>query len=120
MATNVVYNEGDNLSWPVAEGTKSGDFVMIGDQGLFGVAMTDRGEGGNADTHASIQHQGVFALPVSTTTAADIGDIVYAVAATGVLTPAAGSAPANIPVGWFYSAKSTTANEVVSVRLGKV
>lgn len=117
MATNVVYNEGDNLSWPVAEGTVSGDFVMIGDQGMFGVAMTDRGAGGNATTHASIQSQGVFALPVSTTTGADIGDKVYAVPATGVLTPVE---TANTHVGWFYSAKGTTANEVVNIRLAKV
>lgn len=117
MATNVVYNEGDNLSWPVASGTASGDFVLIGDQGLFGVAMTDRGDGGNATTHASIQHQGVFSLPVSTTTAADIGDAVYAVPVTGVLTPVA---TGNILVGWFYTAKGTTANEACSIRLAKV
>ena len=120
MATNVVFNEGDNLSWPVPEGTKSGDFVLIGDQGLYGVAMTDEGTGGNADDHASIQHQGVFALPVSTTTAADIGDKVYAVAATGALTPVVGTTPVNIHVGWFVTAKGTTANEVCHIRLAKV
>lgn len=118
MATNVRYNEGDNLSWPVKSGTKSGDFVLVGDQGLFGVAMTDEGAGGNPTGYASVQTQGVFALPVSTTTAADIGDKVYATSA-GVLTPADGSG-ANTHVGWFYSAKGTTANEVVDIRLAKV
>lgn len=116
MATNVRYHEGDNLSWPVPSGTKSGDFVLIGDQGLFGVAMTDRGAGGNPDTHASVQHQGVFALPVTTTTAADIGDKVYATSA-GALTPVE---TGNTHVGWFHSAKGTTAGEVVDIRLAKV
>lgn len=120
MAKNVVFHEGTNLSWPVAAGVKSGDFVLIGDQGLFGVAMTGRGEGGNASTHATVRTEGVFALPVGTTTAADIGDKVYAVAADGTLTPAAGTSPANIHVGWFHSAKGTTAGEVVNVLLAKV
>lgn len=118
MATNVVFNEGDNLSWPVKAGTKSGDFVLIGDQGLFGVAMTDEGAGGNATGYASVQTQGVFALPVTTTTAADIGDKVYATAA-GALTPSDGSG-ANTHVGWLHSAKGTTAGEVVNIRLAKV
>lgn len=116
MATNVVYNEGDNLSWPVAADTASGAFVLIGDQGLYGVAMTAEGEGGNADGFASVQMQGVFALPVTTTTAADIGDKVYATSA-GALTPVA---TGNTHVGWFHSAKGTTADEVVNIRLAKV
>lgn len=116
MATNVVFNKGDNLSLPVASGVTSGDFVLVGDQGLFGVALTDRGEGGNASTHASVQREGVFALPVSTTTAADVGDKVYATSA-GALTPVESG---NTHVGWFVSAKGTTADEVVDILLAKV
>lgn len=119
MATNVKYNDGEHLSWPVAEGTESGDFVLVGDQGLYGVAMTDRGEGGNPSTHASLRVPcgPVFSLPISTTTAADIGDKVYAVPATGVLTPVSTD---NTHVGWFYSAKGTTADEVCDIALAKV
>lgn len=112
MATNEVYRNGDHLSWPVASGTASGDFVLIGDQGLFGVAVTDR----DSDGRATVWTEGVWALPVSTTTAADIGDKVYATSA-GVLTPVS---TGNTHVGWFYSAKGTTADEVVHVKLAKV
>lgn len=116
MAKNEIYRHGDALPWPVPAGTKSGDFVLLGDQGLFGVAITDR----DADGNATVRHEGVWALPVGTTTAADIGDKVYAVAANGTLTPTAGTEPANVHVGWFMSAKGTTAGEVVHVKLAKV
>lgn len=116
MATNVRYAEGNNLSLPVATDTKSGTFVLVGDQGLFGVAMTDEGEGGNPTGYASVQREGVFALPVTTATAADIGDKVYATTA-GALTPTEGT---NTHVGWFVSAKGTTAGEVVDILLAKV
>lgn len=121
MKNEVFYpnDPSDKLSLPVAEGTKSGDFVLVGDQGLFGVAATDRGAGGNASTHATVWTAGVFDLPVTTSTAMDVGDIVYAIAATGVLTPAAGSAPANIPVGWALEAKGTAA-ATIRVKLAKV
>jgi predicted RecA/RadA family phage recombinase len=117
MATNVIYNQGDHLSWPVAADTASGVFVIIGDQGLYGVTMTAEGEGGNPDGYASIQHSGVFDLPVSTTTVASIGDKVYMVPATGVLTPVSTD---NVHVGWFYAAKGATANAAVAVRLAQV
>lgn len=121
MKNEVFYpnDPSDKLSLPVTSGKKSGDFVLIGDQGLFGVCATDEGKGGNPAGNASVWLAGVFKLPVSTATAADIGDIVYAVAATGVLTPAAGSSPANIPVGWFVQAKGTAA-ATVRIKLGKV
>lgn len=108
------------LSLPVASGTESGDFVLVGDQGLFGVAATDRGEGGNASTHATVWTEGVYDLPVGTTTAADVGDKVYAVVSNGNLTPAAGTEPANLHVGWFLEAKGTTAGQVVRIKLAKV
>lgn len=40
------------LSLPVVAGTKSGDPVRVG--AFNGVAATDIGAGGNADTHASV------------------------------------------------------------------
>ena len=120
MATNIVYDQGDNLSWPVADGIESGEFALIGDQGLYGVAVVDKAGGGNVAGNASIKHTGVFLLPVSTTTAADIGDKVYCIEATGVLTPVVGTSPVNLHIGWFYAAKGTTADAPVAVRLASV
>lgn len=40
------------LSLPVVEGTVSGDPVRVG--AVNGVAATDRGAGGNVETHASV------------------------------------------------------------------
>lgn len=121
MKNEVFYpnDPSDKLSLPVADGTESGDFVLVGDQGLFGVAATDKGEGGNIAANASVWTAGVFDLPVGTNTAMDIGDIVYAVVATGALTPAAGSSPANLPVGWALEAKGT-APATIRVKLAKV
>lgn len=116
MATNEVYRNGDHLSWPVKAGATSGEFVLIGDQGLFGVAMTAEGEGGNPAGYATVWTEGVFALPVGTATAADPGDKVYATSA-GALTPVE---TGNTHVGWFHSAKGTTAGEVVNIKLAKV
>lgn len=103
------------LSLPVASGKKSGDFVLVGDQGLFGVCATSRGEGGNVAGNASVWTEGVYDLPVTTTTAADIGDKVYATTA-GALTPVATD---NTHVGWFIGAKGTTAS-TVRIKLAKV
>lgn len=118
MATNVVYNQGDNLSLPVPADTNAGDFVLVGDQGLFGVAMTDRGGGGNPATHASVQRSGVFTLPVSTATAANIGDKVFA-KSDGTLTPEPdnGAGTDYLHVGWFVAPKGTTDGEPCQVLL---
>lgn len=118
MQNNVFYPNDpcEKLSLPVAADTASGTFVMVGDQGLFGVTACAEGEGGNPDGYASVWTAGVFDLPVTTTTAADIGDIVYAVPATGVLTPVS---TANTAVGWFLEAKGTAA-AAVRVKLAKV
>lgn len=107
------------LSLPVPSDTKSGDFVLVGDQGMFGVAATSRGEGGNPSTHASVWTEGVYDLPVGTNTAMDVGDKVYAVASTGALTPAEGTSPANVHVGWALEAKGTSP-ATIRVKLAKV
>lgn len=86
MATNVVFNEGDNLSLPVIAGTKSGDPVLVsGDltSGVTGVAMTDRGAGGNAAGNASVQRKGVFEVSV-TGAVTVVGAPVYITAANVV------------------------------------
>lgn len=117
MQNNVFYPNDpcEKLSLPVAADSESGDFVLIGDQGLFGVCATDEGAGGNPDGYASVWLAGVYDLPVTTTTAADIGDIVYSTSA-GVLTPVS---TGNTAVGWFLEAKGTAA-ATVRIKLGKV
>jgi predicted RecA/RadA family phage recombinase len=118
MKNEVFYpnDPSDKLSLPVANGKLSGDFVMVGDQGLFGVLATNEGEAGNAEGYASVWMAGVFDLPISTATAADIGDIIYAVPATGVLTPVATN---NVAVGWLLETKGTAA-ATLRVKLAKV
>jgi predicted RecA/RadA family phage recombinase len=117
MRNQVFYpnDPSDKLSLPVATDSQSGDFVLVGDQGLFGVCATDEGAGGNPDGYASVWTAGVFDLPVTTTTAADIGDKVYSTSA-GALTPVS---TGNTFVGWFLEAKGTAA-ATVRVKLAKV
>lgn len=118
MKNSVFYpnDPSDKLSLPVAADKQSGDFVMVGDQGLFGVLACDEGAGGNPDGYASVWTAGVFDLPITTTTAADIGDKIYAVPATGVLTPVSTS---NTFVGWLLETKGTAA-ATLRVKLAKV
>ncbi len=108
----------DKKSLPVKSGRVSGDFAFVGDQGLFGVCATDRGEGGNASTYASVWMAGEYDLPVTTNTALDIGDKVYGIVATDVLTTTDNSA-ANPHVGWALEAKGT-APATIRVKLAKV
>lgn len=52
MAKNIVFEPVGTLSLPVPSGTVSGQALVI--FGLIpAVALTDRGEGGNASTHAT-------------------------------------------------------------------
>lgn len=84
MATNQVFEPVGSLGdMPVADGTSSGDALL-----LFGeipaVALTDEGDGGNADNHATvaIAPLWVFDIPVAGADGAGnaavaIGDRVY-------------------------------------------
>lgn len=118
MKNEVFYpnDPADKLSLPVATDTASGAFVLVGDQGLFGVTATAEGEGGNPAGYASVWTAGVYRLAVGTTTAMDIGDKVYATSA-GALTPVATD---NTHVGWALEAKGTSAGEVIRIKLAKV
>lgn len=78
MATNIVHEEGNQLSVPVPVGTVSGDPVAVG--GLPGVALIDRG----ADTagEATVKFNGTATLDVTGeddagNTAIAVGDILY-------------------------------------------
>ena len=113
MAKNIVFNDGDNLSLPVASGTVSGDPVLIsGDlaSGLVGVATTSRGEGGNASTHASVQLKGVVSVTV-TGAVTVIGAPVYITAANAVNTT-----NTNVLFGYALETKAAGAS-VIKVRL---
>jgi predicted RecA/RadA family phage recombinase len=112
MATNSAFAQADQLSLPVAEGTESGDPVLVGQ--LVGVALTDRGAEGNASTHATVKLTGAFRLEVGTTTTRAVGDPIY-ITDAGALTPAAGST--NALFGHALEPKGSTAGEVIAIRL---
>jgi hypothetical protein len=82
MARNQVFDPTGTLSLPVPDGTESGDPLMVFDK-IPAVALTDRGAGGNASTHATcaISPSWVFDLPVKGEDDAgnatlDAGDVV--------------------------------------------
>jgi predicted RecA/RadA family phage recombinase len=126
MARNEVYKNADYLSLPVATGKLSGDPVRVG--GINAVLTTNEGSvdkgpntydkaaSSNEPGYASVALKGAFRIPVSTTTALAIGDPVYIITATGVLTTTANSG-ANPVFGYALSAKGTTANQPVIVRI---
>lgn len=74
MATNEIFNDPTTLSLPVPAATVSNDPVVVGS--IPGVCLTDRGDGGNASTEATVAIRGVFELPVDGEIAA-VGDPVY-------------------------------------------
>jgi len=104
MAKNNVFAWTRSRSLPVADGTVSGSPVIVGS--LVGVALTNKGGGGNAATDATVALDGAWDLPVTTTTTIDVGGIVYIIAATGVLTPVA---TANVVFGYALEAKGAAA-----------
>jgi predicted RecA/RadA family phage recombinase len=69
MAGNIIFDDGDQLSVAVLSGTESGDPVVFGNQP--GVALTDRGDGGNPATHATVKFSGVVLLYINGATAED-------------------------------------------------
>lgn len=76
MATNVVFDEGNQLTVDVIANTESGDPVVFGNQP--GVALTDRDAAGQA----TVKFNGVIEVALE---AAAAGDAVYIVPSTGVL-----------------------------------
>lgn len=54
MATNQVFEPVGSLgAMPVPDGTASGDPILLFDE-IPAVALTDEGDGGNADNHATV------------------------------------------------------------------
>jgi hypothetical protein len=133
MSTNEIFRSGDKLSLPVPDGRTAGSPVRIG--GLNGVCATDKAKvdvsptnangtlntdynygGGNPTGNASVWLVGVHDLAVSTTTTRAIGDPIYIITASNVLTTTDNSG-ANPVFGHAVEAKSSTANEVIRVRI---
>lgn len=126
MARNEVFKNADYLTLPVPTGRKSGEAVRVG--GLNGVLQTNEGSldnpsgdynrapSSNEDGYASVALKGAFNLPVSTTTTLSVGDPVYIITATNVLTTTDNSG-ANPVFGHALSAKGSTANSLVIVRI---
>lgn len=113
MAKNIVFNDGDNLSLPVAANTVSGDPVLVGANLaslLVGVALTDEGEGGNPDGYASVQTKGVVDITV-TGAVTVIGAPVYITAANAV-----NVTNTNVLYGYALETKGASAS-VIKVRL---
>lgn len=120
MATNEVFGDGNNLSLPVPNGTASGAPVRVGAAatGLNGVTQTKTGsagepDGGNATGYASVVLKGVHKLAISTTTTMAVLDPVY-ITSGNVLTP---SSSGNQLFGHVLATKSSTANQVLPVRI---
>lgn len=78
MATNEVFSPTGTLSLPVPNGTASGDPLV-----LFGripcVALTDEGEGGNADNYATVALNPAWVFDISVKGENDLGDAGIAV-----------------------------------------
>jgi predicted RecA/RadA family phage recombinase len=72
MALNIAREECDQVSVPVADGTRSGDLILVGD--LPAVALTDKGAQTAGD--ATVKFNGSVYVDVTITTA--VGDTIYA------------------------------------------
>ena len=110
MALNETFRNAARLSLPVAEGTKSGDPVIVGD--LPGIAITDRGKGGNPDGNATVCLEGAFEVTVAAATT--VGGPVY-ITSAGVLN---GTAASNKL--WGYALAAQAASGVVPVKIARV
>lgn len=82
MAKNIIFEEGDQLSVACTQpaSPNSGDPVLFGD--LPGVALTDKGKGGNDTNRTSVAFEGVAELSVkgvngSGNSAVAPGDVIY-------------------------------------------
>lgn len=108
MATNTKYEPLYTRTFPVASGVTSGKPCIVGDQGLSGVAITDRASDGTA----TVGFGGQALVNVTTSTTLDVGDKVFIIAATGVLTTTDNSG-ANPLFGWAAQAKGAAAADIL-------
>ncbi len=129
MARNEVFKDADYLSLPVPTGALSGEPVRVGainavlqtnegsvDDGNIASFPYNKAPSSNEVGYASVALKGAFRIPVSTTSTLAVGDPVYIITASRVLTTTANSG-ANPVFGYALSAKGSTANQPVIVRI---
>ncbi len=78
MATNEVFEPVGKLSLPVPDGTASGDPILIFDE-IPAVALTDEGDGGNADNIASVAINPMWVFDIAVLGANNGGNVAVAV-----------------------------------------
>lgn len=108
MATNEYFKVGHNVSLPVPTGTESSQPFRLG--ALNGVTQTDAGDGGNADTHASVKLDGAHWLDVSG--AIEPGGVVYVSGEGTSVTLHAASAAGRLVFGVALTSKGTGVGKV--------
>lgn len=116
MATNEIFEDGDNLSLVCSDPTTpaSGGPVVVGQ--IPGVAQTDE----RADGTTSVVMKGVFDLSVkgvdgSGNSAVAVGDIIYYVAAD---TPKLSKKATGVRFGYALEAISSGGTDTIRVKLG--
>jgi predicted RecA/RadA family phage recombinase len=120
MATNQMFNHGDQFTVPAADVTEpatpeSGDALLVGDA-LPAVALTDiYANGAGVDT-ITVKTNGVYDLPVEAEAAAvGIGDRLYYDAGDEGLN---NSASGNVIFGYALGAVDNGATATIPVKLG--
>ena len=119
MATNIIFNKGDQLSLPATHPAtpESGMPVRVGD--VCGVALTDEGAGGNDAANTSIQFTGVVDVSVkgvngSGNSAVAVGDTIYYVDAD---TPVLSKKATGVKFGYALEAVSSGGTDTIRVKL---
>lgn len=114
MAKNLnrTRNASISVALPVAANTASGDIVPVGDQGLFGFALTDRAtsdtiQAGTAaqglqDGQATVELPGItLSVNLEIDGDPDIGDAIYRAANGDINTTNTG-----LFIGWFLGGRA--------------
>lgn len=109
MATNQKYGPLRTRHLPVPSDMATGHAVIVGAQ--VGVTLTKEGEGGNVAGEATVALDGQFKLNVTTNTTRAIGDPIYIITSTNVLTTTANSG-ANPVYGYAAEAKGGAAADI--------
>lgn len=107
MATNIKFNDGDQLKVHVGSGVESGDPVVFGNQP--GVALTDADD----DDYATVKFNGVATFELEN---ANREDAVYITPATGALSL---TDDAN-KVFYGVCLEDADADDMVDIRIGGI
>lgn len=117
MATNDHFGHTRARVLPVASGVKSGDPVIVGS--LIGVALTDRGGGGNKAGNATVALDGAWDLTV-TGAAAAAGTPVYITSAGALNMTASGNTLFGYTIPGVTDGTKGAAAGVITVELAQV